>query len=243
MSLLLGAQLGCSSDEGSSGSGGAAGSPAGGAAGAALAGAPAGGAAAGAAPTGGVAGVAGAAVGGAAPTGGGAGAGGATGGSGGGAVVGLPASDGKDDLLAFLKAGTYRSAPWIPESPEPRAPQSSPHGTVQVWMNAPLVDSWRNGRDGEEGRPRADAQSMAIKELYDAAGARVGYAVIYRSGAADEPNSWVFYCYGPGRCDSSGTVATEAAPIYGRGTTGNSCHFCHSMIPGLQPFITPAPPP
>lgn len=233
--LLFGAVAACSSDEQSSD--GAAGAAASGAAGA-----PATGGSAGAAPVGG-SGMAG----GTPNDGGTAGApagtaGSPAGGSGGAAIVGLPASDSKEDLLAFIKAGKHRMAPWIPESAEPREPKSSPHGRVQLWMNPPLVDSWRNGRNGQDANPRADPGSMAVKELADAAGQVEGYAVIYRSGAANQNSDWIFYCFGPtGRCDNNSTPASEAEPIYGRGNADNKCHFCHSLIQGLQPYITPPP--
>lgn len=223
------------------GTGGAAAGAAGANVGGAAAGMAAGGAAAG------VAGVAGAAIGGAgaatggAPGGGGATAGSGTGGS--GPPMGLPASDSKDDMLAFLTAKTYRNAPWIAESAAPRPQRSSsPHGKVQVWMNPPLVDSLRNGRTGAAGSMRPDQWSMAVKEMYDDADMLVGHAVTYRSGPAEDAPNWLFLCYAPGtRCDGS-NMATLAAPIYSRGTSGNSCYFCHSLSPNLQPVITQPPP-
>src|SRR6185369_17803393 len=62
----------------------------------------------------------------------------------------LPASDSQADLAAFVEAEAYRHAPWISETPgpRPRGMDTSPHGTVRVWMNAKLVESQHAGHDG-----------------------------------------------------------------------------------------------
>src|SRR5690242_15873810 len=53
------------------------------------------------------------------------------------APAGLPATDSQDDLAAFIATEAYRKGPWISETagPRPKAMDTSPHGTVRVWMN------------------------------------------------------------------------------------------------------------
>jgi len=179
---------------------------------------------------------------------GGAGAGGAaggTGGAGGSAMpAGLPASTSDADLTAFLMSGTYRNAPWRAETAATRdSPSASPHsGKVQIWMNPPLIDSLKNGRNGATtAAPKPDAFSMAVKELYDEAGTTVvGRALVYRSGTSTEASAWISACISsaPERCAIQGASANVLA--VSRGASGAGCYFCHS--PSLQAFYTMPPP-
>jgi hypothetical protein len=153
-------------------------------------------------------------------------------------ATGLPASPERMDIVAFLAAGDYKKAPWLAQTPAPREKEgsTSPHDKVRVWMNPPLVDSLRGGRDGlkdtatSQTHPPHDRWSMAVKELYDPTGATLqGLAAMYKTEAGDSSNSWVYYCHGPdGRCRTNGPSPIEA-PVYGRGTAV-ACGFCHGGL-------------
>jgi hypothetical protein len=147
------------------------------------------------------------------------------------APPGLPASDSQDDLAAFVDAEAYRKAPWISETPgpRPRAMDTSPHGTVRVWMNDKLVASLHAGHDGFKDQttgmthPPLDKDSMAVKEFYDDNGTKVGAAALFKSGEGALANTTVYYCKAPiGRCLSNQTSDV----VYGNGIKVG-CGFCH----------------
>jgi hypothetical protein len=185
--------------------------------------------------------------------GGSAGSGGAAAGSGGSAgggmdaampdlppdaPEGLPAGPAAADIAAFLSAGGYKQAPWISETSAPRMRMggTSVHEKVRVWMNPPLVTSLKAGRDGLKpmgatmANPPHDRGSMAVKELYDEAGATLlGVAAMYKIDEGTSDRSWVYFCHGPeGRC-LNGKASPPEAPIHGRGTTVG-CGFCHGGL-------------
>ncbi|HYO96443.1 MAG TPA: hypothetical protein VER33_18130, partial [Polyangiaceae bacterium] len=100
---------------------------------------------------------------------------------------------------------------------------------VKVWMNAPLVDSLRNGRTGGGMGPQVDQWSMAVKEIFGAAGEVVGMAVIYRARNTPDIASYTYYCYGPDPVCEKGKTPTLDAPIYGQGRAPTAlCQYCHS---------------
>jgi hypothetical protein len=147
------------------------------------------------------------------------------------APAGLPASDSSDDIGAFLGAQAYRNAPWISETagPRPRAIDTSPHGTVRVWMNDKLVASLHAGHDGYKdtatgmSHPPIDKGSMAVKEMYDDSGAKIGTAALFKSGDGTAASSTVYYCKAPiGRCLDN----QNSEVVYGRGISVG-CGFCH----------------
>lgn len=147
----------------------------------------------------------------------------------------LPASGERMEIVRFLTAGTYRNAPWVPETPGPRERhgETSPHDRVRVFLSPALVASQRAGRDGVKDpatgdlHPPHDRGSMAVKELYDDAGAVVGLAAMYKTEEGPASNAWVYYCHGPdGRCRTNGPSSMES-PVYGRGTA-TACGFCHN---------------
>jgi hypothetical protein len=148
------------------------------------------------------------------------------------AASGLPAGPERADIAAFLAAGDYKKAPWVSETPAPREKEgsTSPHEKVRVWMNPQLVMSLKGGRDAMMGRPPQDKGSMAVKELFDEAGANLlGVAAMYKPDEGGAANAWVYYCHGPdGRCRTNGPSPMDA-PVYGRGT-GVSCGFCHGGL-------------
>jgi hypothetical protein len=149
----------------------------------------------------------------------------------------VPASASRMDIEAFIMAGGYKQAPWISETPAPRArgAETSPHDRVRVFMNPELVTSLRAGRDGfkdpmtQLNHPPHDSGSMAVKELYDEADMLVGVAAMLKTEPGIIMNSWTYYCYGPeGRCLTNMT-ATREAPAYGKGF-GVACGFCHGGL-------------
>jgi hypothetical protein len=115
---------------------------------------------------------------------------------------------------------------------------------VQVWMNAPLVDSLRNGRTGGGTGPQVDQWSMAVKEIFGAGGEVVGAAVIYRSRNSPDIASYSYYCYGPDPVCENAKSPTLAAPIYGQGRAPTAlCQYCHSTgVPMVAMFFTDPPP-
>jgi hypothetical protein len=223
-----------------------------------MGGAPAGGAAMGGATTGGASGTSsgGTAMGGAST--GGSSSGSSSGGSssgGGGGTVGasgaasggvmgrppdVPPGESQMDIANFVKSGAYKSAPWISETAAPRAGGlgSQHRSTVRVWENPTLVNSFKAGHDGLMGHPYPDQWSMAVKELYDDAGAAlVGTAVAFKTLTSPGSNAWIYYCVGPNiRCNST-PDPTEANPIYGNGmsTSASECGFCHGGLIFTKP--------
>jgi hypothetical protein len=150
------------------------------------------------------------------------------------ASAALPASDGQDDIAAFLEAESYRKAPWISETagPRPRSMDTSPHGTVRVWLNDKLVASQKAGHDGYKDQttgmthPPLDKDSMAVKEFYDDAGMKVGVAALFKVGEGTTANTTTYYCKAPiGRCLTN----QNSEEVYGRGI-GVACGFCHGGL-------------
>jgi hypothetical protein len=172
----------------------------------------------------------------------GSGQAGAAAGSGGSSTVGLPASDSKDDIIAFLKAGTYKTAPWVKaQEVEPKNHTKNP---MEVWLSGALVTSLRDNRPGAVGARAADVGSMAVKEFKDEAGAVVGHAALYRGKAADAATSWTFFCYGPtGRCPGKTTDLTIDQAVHMHGDPSFQCSACHSTLssPAAQIILSKAP--
>jgi hypothetical protein len=154
----------------------------------------------------------------------------------------MPASASQMDIEAFLAADGYKAAPWISETPGPRAKGSgtSPHDRVRVWMNPELVTSLKAGRDGFKdpmtmlNHPPHDMNSMAVKELYAEDDTLVGLAAMIKTEVGGSLNSWTYFCYGPeGRC-LTGQKTPKETPAFGKGF-GVACGFCHGGLIYTKP--------
>jgi hypothetical protein len=162
---------------------------------------------------------------------------------GGGFPPGVPSSDDREAMAAFLAAKEYQKAPWISETAMSRPASSSvsPHGRVRVWMNPQLVTSLKEGRDGLPNRttmmdnPPHDQWSMAVKELWNESGTTLeGVAAMLRTQSGRSGQAWTYFCHAPtGRCVSN-RPSPESDPIHGKGlgTPGQSsqCAICHGGL-------------
>ncbi len=117
---------------------------------------------------------------------------------------GAPLDLSRASLAAFAKGESWKS--WPAEA----APHDSagPHGKVRTWLNPELLASLKAGSDTH---PNA---SIAVKELYDAAGARKGFAINVKS----DEGKWVFYEGFEPSLDEYYFVGP-----------GNLCANCHSV--------------
>jgi hypothetical protein len=91
-------------------------------------------------------------------------------------------------LLAWLEAGTYRSAGWIPE-PAVR-PSFTAHGrNVRTWLNPILVEDLRAGR------PVFRKGAAMVKELYFEGDQAIGFSVMrkVRPRSGRRGRGWYFF--------------------------------------------------
>lgn len=144
-------------------------------------------------------------------------------GSGGTAATDFPSDSSQTGIDAFIASESYQTSTWISETSAPRDATSvtSPHGRVRVWLNAVLEASHAAG-EGSVGGDPLDQNSMAVKELYDAADAIIGHAVILKTGTGLAESDTTYYCVGPSdRCGGT-------APLYGAGAV--DCAGCHGGL-------------
>lgn len=145
----------------------------------------------------------------------------------------LPPTTGRVAVRAWLAAGHYRS--WRCEAMPHAQRLSSPHGSNRICANATLAGAaaapWPVG-------------SAAVKELYNAAGTRVGYAVYVKARAGTDGANWYWFeevapgtvLMTPDPVEADGTVAD------GFGDRGNPravCVGCHAS--GMDYAFTPRP--
>jgi hypothetical protein len=126
---------------------------------------------------------------------------------------------------AFLAAGSYTQNGWISETATPREDASmgvSPHGRVRVWFNPTLVASQKAGNGATTMAPPHTAESMVVKELYEA-DTLAGYAVSLKVDPTGGPSAWFYYCKGPANRCSTGSVPTTA--LFAKGDL--NCGGCH----------------
>lgn len=121
-------------------------------------------------------------------------------------------------VAAFVGSDEHRGQGWVAETDAPRPENSgvSPHGRVQVWLNAPLAEHLRTVGDGAY-----PDGSVAVKELYSETDERLGHAVMWLDG-----DDWVYFCdETPGRCGDE----MPTTPMLGRGLD-TGCGFCHGGV-------------
>ncbi len=144
----------------------------------------------------------------------------------------LPSGSIEEFLADLLASDDYRKAPWLAETPGPRARSSviSPHGEVRVFANDVLRDSIAKGNgvsaDGDGGiafsidAPDHTPGSIAVKEFYED-GAVIGKAALLKLPGTTMDAA--YYCTGPtSRCGTA-----EPPPIFGEGINVG-CGVCHA---------------
>ncbi len=143
------------------------------------------------------------------------------GGAGAGGAPEPPVPATKDELFAFLKAGSYKG--FAGESKVHAS--TGPHSNVRTYLNAPLVASLQAGSSSH---PQGSA---AIKELYSG-NQLIGWAVDVKT-AADSQNGAGWYWYEVfSTTDGSSPIISNAGP--------NFCSNCHKNG-GSDFVLTPFP--
>lgn len=137
--------------------------------------------------------------------------------SSGGTVDQLPPTHG-DELLPWLESGEYLG--WTGESA--MHPSAGPHfAGVWTYVNDALLGSL------EAGEPPHPMGAAAVKELYDGAGVRQGWAVMVKV-QADSAGGDGWYWY-----------ETFDGDVFADGTGAGICTGCHSG--GTDYVLTPFP--
>ncbi|MEM9459018.1 MAG: hypothetical protein AAGF11_32875 [Myxococcota bacterium] len=121
-------------------------------------------------------------------------------------------------LLTWLEAESYSG--WSAESAIHDQTGNSPHGRVLVYFNDVLDASF------DAGNTNHTVGSASVKELYDAADARIGWAVMVKVTDGEDANSWYWYL------NANGSVNAD-------GTGVGGCEGCHSA--GVDRVITAYP--
>jgi len=132
------------------------------------------------------------------------------------AAVDVPT--GQAELSPWLMDESY--AGWAAESAPHEATGTSPHGMVRTFFNDALVASF------EAGNTEHTVGSASVKELYDAAGMRTGWAVMVKTAAGTDAESWYWYL------ESNGSVNAD-------GNGAGPCEGCHG--PGVDRVLTAYP--
>lgn len=134
-------------------------------------------------------------------------------------------------LEAFLDQKTYQSSPWVADpAPRPSQDPGNPHNHVRVYFNPRAVQSIQEGRGD---RSAHLAESMVVKEMYNAEEELLGLAVSLKTEDSREASSWLYYCRGSGFfCGSSD--ASETKPLFSAGH--QDCFSCH-----MENFYAPLP--
>ena len=144
---------------------------------------------------------------------GGAGGSGAGGAGAGGPEPTVPAgNDGtqvattEPGLRAFTRDGLYTS--WVHEPA--RHASAGPHATVQIYFNDKYLGARRAGSYP------MPVGAMAVKEIYDDAGKRVGFAVAIKTAAGEGAPTWTWW-------EALGDP--PASGVYG--IAASVCEGCH----------------
>lgn len=143
----------------------------------------------------------------------------------------FPSDTSAQGIADFLAEETYKSAPWTAPDAAPRPPASStsPHGSVRVYRNPQVEESFAAGDgtlDGTSGEP-LDQYSMVVKELYDASGTLIGKAANLK---VTEGEQWTFFCYASAAnvCGTDTPTNTSDDALYGVGIDADgACSACH----------------
>lgn len=125
---------------------------------------------------------------------------------------------GEAELSPWLAAESYAS--WTAESAVHAATGTSPHGMVRTFFNDTLVASF------DAGNTEHAVGSASVKELYDGAGMRTGWAVMVKTTAGADAASWYWYL------ENGGSVNADDNGLA-------QCEGCHS--PGVDRVLTPYP--
>lgn len=134
-------------------------------------------------------------------------------------------------LLAWLRAGTYRST-YLPEPAPHASAAGGAHGaSVRTWYDPILADDLRAGR------PRFRKGAAMVKEIYlgDPDGPPMGYSVMRKlRGRSRAGGGWLFF--------ETFDASTGAGP-YGRGL--RICTGCHAdgtdfLLSGYRPSAVTA---
>ncbi|MCX4244561.1 hypothetical protein [Paraliomyxa miuraensis] len=131
---------------------------------------------------------------------------------------GVDVPTGQAALSPWLMAENY--AGWAAESAVHAATGTSPHGMVRTFFDDVLVASF------EAGNTEHTVGSASVKELYDAGGTRVGWAVMVKTAAGTDASNWYWYL------ESNGSASTDA-------NGAGLCEGCHA--PGVDRVLTPYP--
>lgn len=121
-----------------------------------------------------------------------------------------------DALFAFLRAGEYKE---FPHESEVHA-SSGPHGRVRTYLNPILAESLEAGNEVHP------VNAAAVKELYNAAGTLIGWAVSVKTQAdSASGDGWYWY---------EVFSTTENRPI----ADGNGVGLCAGCHAGGKDFVT-----
>jgi hypothetical protein len=134
----------------------------------------------------------------------------------GSAAVDVPT--GQAELSPWLMAQSYSG--WTAESAAHAATGTSPHGMVRTYFNDTLVASF------DAGNAEHTVGSASVKELFDDAGTRTGWAVMVKAAAGADAQSWYWYL------ENGGMVMADANGV-------DACEGCHS--PGVDRVLTAYP--
>lgn len=134
----------------------------------------------------------------------------------GGAMLDVPI--GQAELSPWLAAESYVG--WAAESAVHAQTGTSPHGMVRTFFNDTLVASF------DAGNTEHTVGSAAVKELYDDAGMRVGWAVMLKTAAGSDASTWYWYL------ENGGMVTADENGFAG-------CEGCHA--PGVDRVLTAYP--
>jgi len=129
-------------------------------------------------------------------------------------VDGMPL--GKQELFAWLKAGSYRAFPAKESSAHPgRGPHTAVGNPVRVYYNQLLDDSLAAGNDEHP------VGAISVKEMFTAEGTLQGWAVMAKTDAETaDGEGWFWY-------EVTSTTDASAVPAIGNGVVG--CTSCHSV--------------
>lgn len=138
----------------------------------------------------------------------------------------LPPTTGFADMESWLAKGLYKSWHCEPTKHDARSP--SPHGINRICNNAKLTAQ-------PKGPGEYPVGAAAVKELYDAAGTIIGYAVEVHVSAGKDTSNWYWYernptLGAPAKNGSTGLVADGVGPNEGVAGSGTEkvCTGCHS---------------